>query len=91
MPPGRPTKTRNQPEHAPWPPYENPEPAIAGGITRGQRLTCGHPRCWDLEQRHQLERSPAYQHAEGNYFGPKNEPAPKLEKRKGLQPVGATA
>ncbi len=80
------------PEDRPFPPYENPEPPVIGGVSKGQRETCGHPKCWDLEQRHQMTRGGDYQLAAGNVYGTKDEPAPaKVVKKKGLQKMGATA
>jgi hypothetical protein len=56
-----------QAEDAPMPPYENPEPHMRGEPGKeqstGMRHVCDRPKCWDIEQRHQMMRSPVYQKA----------------------------
>ena len=79
-----------QPEDRPMPPYHNPDPVLINGNSPGQRYTCGHPRCWDVEQRHQLERGTDYQRAKNGYSTtstPTSTPAPKTP-RKVLQKFG---
>ena len=78
-----------QPDERPLAPYENPEPQLVGGEVRGQRETCGHPKCWDIEQRHQMQRQESYTRAAGDHYGPKEEAPVKVVKKKGLQKLGA--
>lgn len=49
--------------------YVDPEPPIVDpGIASGRRRTCGHPVCEAGEDRHQMERSPAYAKTREEYF-----------------------
>ena len=41
----------------------DPMPPVVGDTVLGYRATCGSPDCWQLEQDHQLRRSPMYQRA----------------------------
>jgi len=81
-----------QPEERPFPPYENPEPPLIDGKVKGMRYTCGHPKCWDIEQRHQMWREDGYQKASGNYYNANQEAATRnVTAKKGLKKLGATA
>lgn len=80
-----------QPQDRPLPPHENPEPPLIDGKVKGMRSTCGHPKCWDIEQRHQMTRSDGHKSASENYYNTQQEPvAQNVTPKKGLKKLGAT-
>jgi hypothetical protein len=79
-----------QAEDNPQPPYENPEPRMVGEYgkekSHGMRHVCDRPKCWDIEQRHQMMRSPLYQKACDAHYNVGIVPEPvKTTKGNGLK------